>query len=1570
MKKNYVSSLVLRQLLLGLSLVCNCILAYSLTYDQDGIKFKYNTYNSSKYGHYAEIWDIEISKSGEVDMPQHAGGCQILKARTTLVAPDVTKLDFGLIKVSELTLNCPNLEEFTSTGDSFCDYDGGPLPKLKQLNLPNAISVTFFNIASDVNIDVPKATSISISGEGFRTLRAPSATELSIKGCQNLSELSCDKALSLTIADNVALSNLNLPVATYISINNLSGLTAINVPEVVTCGYVKNCPKLKELSLPKLESFQSSTNNFENNTALISVNLPSLKSTTRYLFNNCVSLKNVNLSALESIGVGTFCNCKSLIDFSSLLIETLPEKAFEGCESLTKVVFPSVTYVGKSCFNGCIGLQTVDIPFLETIDELAFNNAKALQEIKLPSLVKINGGAFNNSGLLVFETENNIAFGQYVFCGCENLKRISIPNTTIANTYPIADNCPNLEFIELGCTKADRGVATNVPRLREVLLDKITSYHPYVGDNAFFKGLNLDYLSMAEVTSLPSRFVSTGIIRRLNIPKVTIIFSPGLENCTELCEVYAPSVAILKDNAFNGCKKLTTLTLGDIETIPYKAFASCESLQEPFLPASVKSIGDYAFSNCKGMKWICIPEGITTIGKGAFEGCSSVKEIVLNRSLKEIPEYAFSNCGKVDRLVIPSSVEKIGGSAFRLTEIEHFKLEEGENIYNVSWFGRNSESKVRTLEMYRPVSSDYYDEQTPSVKSIVADGLLAEPRENKYPSLEYIELGENVHFLPKNLFVSQNVNIIKVDALVPPGRDDDRATTHPFEFFNPDVYENASLIVPEAAAEAYSVAEPWQRFKQSTLLNKYFYNDRSHSPDAFNLDDPIPVEGLTADGVTQIALCSDVLNFGDEYTYELQAPCESSTDNELDLGKIETKEIQDGRKILVYTAPADYPFQNEHTTIICKLTIKGTGKRATTSIQLYRPALFLVHGLNSSNDCWKEFYGHLITKGMYSDVSLENVNYEYANTLTFHVNKKNLCDRLNRRSHQLNKKRIAHSKFDFIGHSMGGIISRLVQHEHPQDVNKIITVNTPHSGSQGADLVKWLYTNDGVYSFLESKQRWPGDLKWLRTSFKAVEDLATDSKEILSLNSDENLRIERQAKVHAITSTMLYTGDAYDDVDWDAFFNKYLDNFLDVAGISIQLFRGKALVRILAATAVGVIGFGAFAVVNDESFLTYIFDSPSHDGVVSMDSQRGGLPDERVTIFASEPKGLLGLKSDTHHMNIYKGTTNVSEGESAVWTRLKFLLNTPKSSEYFADGFKPEKLTNKFARQPFKTGLLTQTGQDLGQNTSEILVDINIEAVCEKTDGGDLVKFKLICDKPLTHCVVWVSDEVSNECRAIVCDGEGEILMPQCVGDHMIGIEAFAVDADRGIHFANPKGLRIESGNMLYDIAFDADCYFVKVNEEISPEVYSIVDGDKQYAIPADLEVENNDVAFYDGKNIIGLKEGESRIWADYDSKRDFAYIYVLQETSLSNQDVKFTMSDKFDIKFQEDAFTVRSKSDFDENTMIKFYDINGMCIYSENFVLRAGEYKSIDLSALRHGMIVGSIQVGKDSRTVKILNQ
>ena len=121
---------------------------------------------------------------------------------------------------------------------------------------------------------------------------------------------------------------------------------------------------------------------------------------------------------------------------------------------------------------------------------------------------------------------------------------------------------------------------------------------------------------------------------------------------------------VIGNRAFNGCSRLTSLTL----------------------PASITRIGDYAFKDCSGLTSVTLPAGITEIGECTFYGCSGLTSLTLPAGLTQIDDYAFSECsGLTSIYVYAEKVPKIGEDVFKGCEAKKCILYVPKGTYDDYW---------------------------------------------------------------------------------------------------------------------------------------------------------------------------------------------------------------------------------------------------------------------------------------------------------------------------------------------------------------------------------------------------------------------------------------------------------------------------------------------------------------------------------------------------------------------------------------------------------------------------------------------------------------------------------------------------------------------------------------------------------------------------------------------------------------------------------------------------------------------------------------------------------------------
>ena len=111
---------------------------------------------------------------------------------------------------------------------------------------------------------------------------------------------------------------------------------------------------------------------------------------------------------------------------------------------------------------------------------------------------------------------------------------------------------------------------------------------------------------------------------------------------------------------------ITSITLpSSLKEIGEVAFTDCKSITEIVIPENVDVIKDFAFAGCTNLKSVTLPESMTRIGQGAFYRCESLQEINVPFQIETIEEFAFSSCVSLKEVSIPKTVTAIKREAFK-----------------------------------------------------------------------------------------------------------------------------------------------------------------------------------------------------------------------------------------------------------------------------------------------------------------------------------------------------------------------------------------------------------------------------------------------------------------------------------------------------------------------------------------------------------------------------------------------------------------------------------------------------------------------------------------------------------------------------------------------------------------------------------------------------------------------------------------------------------------------------------------------------------------------------------------
>jgi hypothetical protein len=221
--------------------------------------------------------------------------------------------------------------------------------------------------------------------------------------------------------------------------------------------------------------------------------------------------------------------------------------------------------------------------------------------------------------------------------------------------------------------------------LSDARMKLYATYQPYGSNKYTLKNTNKYQCTVPEIPKIISL-----ILRDLNrililVGKSIDPFNQGdfkiIDNTLVIYKGSDSNVTIpdgvksIGDYAFNGCTGLKSIIIpNSVTEIGYEAFDDCESLTSVTIGNSVTYIGEGAFNNCISLKSIKIPNSVTEIGKSAYGGCKNLVSITIPNSVTEIGKSAFGGCKNLVSITIPNSVTRIGKDAFddcnNLTDIK------------------------------------------------------------------------------------------------------------------------------------------------------------------------------------------------------------------------------------------------------------------------------------------------------------------------------------------------------------------------------------------------------------------------------------------------------------------------------------------------------------------------------------------------------------------------------------------------------------------------------------------------------------------------------------------------------------------------------------------------------------------------------------------------------------------------------------------------------------------------------------------------------------------------------------
>lgn len=411
--------------------------------------------------------------------------------------------------------------------------------------------------------------------------------------------------------------------------------------EILSAYAFSSCSELTHIDIPygvkELSGFSGS--------GLTNIDIPdSVTVIGNSAFSYCELSEEVVIpDSVVKISAYAFYRCSKIPKITiGESVEDISEGAFDGCSKIEEIVIPSsVMSIDSRAFSNCVGLKYLTITEnVSRIGGSAFMNCPNIERISVDSRnrnYKSDGNClividtWDNGNTLMLGCRNSVipngitVIEEDAFCNCSELKEIEIPNTVKSIRESAFSGCTGISVIEIPDSVQD------------------------IYDNAFYDVKCISYSD--QMTAWGSPWGANSVIN-----------NTGNE--------YTEGWLTYKDDTKTEIVSCSTEASGTIEipatveSIGNAAFMNCKNITSVIIPNSVYSLNDYAFKNCTGLESVTIPGSVGYMGYDVFQNCSGLTSVIIEDGVRSISAGAFINCASLKNITVPKSVVKINYDSF------------------------------------------------------------------------------------------------------------------------------------------------------------------------------------------------------------------------------------------------------------------------------------------------------------------------------------------------------------------------------------------------------------------------------------------------------------------------------------------------------------------------------------------------------------------------------------------------------------------------------------------------------------------------------------------------------------------------------------------------------------------------------------------------------------------------------------------------------------------------------------------------------------------------------------------
>ena len=301
--------------------------------------------------------------------------------------------------------------------------------------------------------------------------------------------------------------------------------------------------------------------------------------------------------------------------------------AFSGCGQVTKITLPEgLTKIGFCAFSSCGSLAEIAIPqTLTSLGPQSFYGCKSLTTISIPSGVT--------------------SIGAFTFYGCSQLEMVILPvSVTSVGNYGFS-GCSALTSVNYEGTETNKGrisMGSNNLPLQNAKWYYSFSYHIH------------EYTTVVTPPTCAASGYTTYTCECEHSYIDNIVPATGKHDFKDgVCSVCSAKggscgeeLSWILDTEGNLVISGTGAMRSFIGTDPAPWIASGDQIKTVTIREGVTTVSDDAFTDCKNLTCLSLPESMTQIGKNSFAG-TALTEVTIPKAVTQIGEGAFHTKGSL-----------------------------------------------------------------------------------------------------------------------------------------------------------------------------------------------------------------------------------------------------------------------------------------------------------------------------------------------------------------------------------------------------------------------------------------------------------------------------------------------------------------------------------------------------------------------------------------------------------------------------------------------------------------------------------------------------------------------------------------------------------------------------------------------------------------------------------------------------------------------------------------------------------------------------------------------------------